>query len=57
MGERSEPELIYGGSGFYGGRWQGDAFQYNTAVWRVNPEAVYNTYVDPIGRQQRAYRQ
>ena len=52
----------YGGSGFYGGRWQGNAFQYNTAVWRVNPEAVHNTYVDqavvnngPIGSNGASY--
>ena len=27
----------YGGVGFYGGRWEGGVFRYNTAVWRVGP--------------------
>ena len=27
----------YGGVGFYGGRWEGGAFRYNTAVMRVGP--------------------
>ena len=27
----------YSGVGFYGGRWEGGAFRYNTAVWRVGP--------------------
>jgi hypothetical protein len=36
----------YYGSGFVGGRWQGGNFHYNTAVWRVNPSVVHNTYVD-----------
>jgi len=27
----------YGGVGFWGGRWEGGAFRYNTAVWRVGP--------------------
>jgi len=35
----------YGGSGFYGGRWQGSRFQYNTAAWHVGG-GIHNTYVD-----------
>jgi hypothetical protein len=35
----------YGGSGFYGGRWEGGAFRYNTAVWRTGA-GFHNTYVD-----------
>jgi YXWGXW repeat-containing protein len=37
----------YYGSGFYGGRWDGRVFHYNTAVWRVNPSLVHDTYADP----------
>ncbi|MDB5086997.1 MAG: repeat-containing protein [Mucilaginibacter sp.] len=36
----------YGGSGFYGGRWEGSAFRYNTAVVNVNTTVVHNTYID-----------
>src|SRR5580693_6320761 len=36
----------YGGSGFYGGRWEGGHFAYNTAVLHVNTTVVHNTYVD-----------
>src|SRR5579863_4149339 len=36
----------YGGVGFYGGRWDGDRFQYNTAVANVNRTVVRNVYVD-----------
>ena len=36
----------YVGSGFYGGRWSGNIFQYNTAVWKVNESVVHNTYYD-----------
>ena len=35
----------YGGRGFWGGRWEGGAFRYNTAVWSVHP-GFHNTYVD-----------
>lgn len=35
----------YGGSGFCGGRWEGGAFRYNTAVWRTG-SGFHNTYVD-----------
>ncbi len=36
----------YYGSGFCGGRWEGNAFRYNTAVCRVNNGVIRNTYVD-----------
>jgi len=36
----------YGGSGYYGGRWDGGHFRYNTAVTRVNTRIVHNTYVN-----------
>jgi hypothetical protein len=36
----------YGGVGFVGGRWEGGAFRYNTAVTNVNVNVVHNTYVD-----------
>ena len=36
----------YWGSGYWGGQWEGSTFRYNTAVTRVNPAAVHNTYVD-----------
>ena len=36
----------YGGAGFYGGRWEGGHFAYNTAVMHVNTTIVHNTYVD-----------
>jgi hypothetical protein len=36
----------YGGVGFIGGRWEGGAFRYNTAVVSVNTAIVHNTYVD-----------
>src|ERR1700759_5507580 len=36
----------YGGVGFYGGRWDGGHFFYNTAVLHVNTTVVRNVYVD-----------
>ena len=36
----------YGGVGFFGGRWEGEHFMYNTAVVRVNTAVVHNVYVD-----------
>ena len=36
----------YGGVGFFGGRWEGGHFAYNTAVMHVNTTIVHNTYVD-----------
>ena len=38
----------YGGFGFYGGRWEGRVFRYNTAVWHVNERYVHNTYREEI---------
>jgi hypothetical protein len=35
----------YGGIGYYGGRWDGSTFYYNTAVTNVNRTIVHNTYV------------
>jgi len=35
----------YGGVGFYGGRWEGGVFRYNTAVWRVGP-GFHGVYED-----------
>lgn len=35
----------YGGHGFYGGRWEGGAFRYNTAACSVG-SGFHNTYVD-----------
>lgn len=36
----------YGGSGFYGGRWEGGHFAYNTAVLHVDRTVIHNTYID-----------
>jgi hypothetical protein len=36
----------YSGVGFFGGRWEGGHFAYNTAVMRVNTTIIHNTYVD-----------
>ncbi len=36
----------YGGQGYYGGRWVGNTFRYNTAVTRVNTSVIHNTYVN-----------
>jgi hypothetical protein len=36
----------YGGVGFFGGRWAGERFLYNTAVVSVNTTVVRNVYVD-----------
>ena len=36
----------YTGNGYWGGRWAGDNFQYNTAVTHVNTNIVHNTYVN-----------
>jgi WXXGXW repeat (2 copies) len=36
----------YGGSGFYGGRWEGGRFAYNTAVMHVDRTVIHNTYID-----------
>lgn len=36
----------YGGYGYYGGRWDGRVFRYNTAITRVNVTNIHNTYID-----------
>jgi hypothetical protein len=36
----------YCGSGFYGGRWEGEHFHYNAAVVNVNRTVVHRTYVE-----------
>jgi hypothetical protein len=36
----------YFGNGYWGGRWNGNVFSYNTAVVRVNRNVVTNTFVD-----------
>jgi hypothetical protein len=36
----------YSGNGYWGGRWDGNVFRYNTAVTRVNTTVIHNTYVD-----------
>jgi hypothetical protein len=36
----------YGGVGFWGGRWEGGHFAYNTAVMHVNTTIIHNTYID-----------
>jgi hypothetical protein len=38
----------YGGVGFFGGRWQGGHFAYNTAVMNVNRGMIHNTYVENV---------
>src|SRR4029450_6364298 len=40
------------GNGYWGGRWSGNTFQYNTAVTRVNTNVVHNTYVNKSGSHQ-----
>ncbi len=38
----------YSGNGYYGGRWRGNQFAYNTAYSRVNQQYVRNTYVNRV---------
>ncbi len=38
----------YFGDGFYGGRWDGGHFYYNTAVWHVNRTVVHNVYENRV---------
>ena len=52
----------YGGSGFYGGRWEENRFNYNTAVVNVNTTVIHNTYIDrtviinnPIANDHRSF--
>jgi hypothetical protein len=48
----------YSGNGYWGGRWEGNAFRYNTAVTRVNTAVVHNTFVDRsvVNKQVNANR-
>jgi WXXGXW repeat (2 copies) len=47
----------YSGNGYWGGRWEGNAFRYNTAVTRVNTNVVHNTYIDrSVNKQVNANR-
>jgi hypothetical protein len=47
----------YTGDGYWGGRWSGNTFQYNTAVTHVNTNVVRNTYVESsVNRQVNANR-
>jgi hypothetical protein len=48
----------YSGNGYWGGRWDGNVFRYNTAVTRVNTTVVRNTYVDRsvVNKQVNATR-
>ena len=38
----------YTGVGFFGGRWVGEHFAYNTAVVNVNRTVVHNTYIENV---------
>ena len=42
----------YTGNGYWGGRWSGNTFQYNTAVTRVNTNVVHNTYINNSENKQ-----
>src|SRR6266481_3867207 len=47
----------YTGNGYWGGRWEGNAFRYNTAVTRVNTNVVHNTYINnSVNNQVNANR-
>jgi hypothetical protein len=47
----------YTGNGYWGGRWNGNTFQYNTAVTRVNTNVVHNTYINnSVNKQVNANR-
>ena len=38
----------YGGVGYMGGRWVGNAFEYNRAVNNVNASVVHHVYDEPV---------
>jgi hypothetical protein len=38
----------YGGVGYMGGRWAGNAFEYNRAVNNVNASVVHHVYHEPV---------
>jgi hypothetical protein len=44
----------YGGVGYTGGRWVGNAFAYNRAVNNVNAALIHNTYNEPVLRNNTA---
>ncbi len=47
----------YTRNGYWGGRWSGNSFQYNTAVTRVNTNIVHNTYINnSVNKQVNANR-
>src|SRR5437773_282270 len=47
----------YTGNGSWGGRWEGNAFRYNTAVTRMNTNVVHNTYINnSVNNQMNANR-
>src|SRR6266567_4808779 len=47
----------YNGNGYWGGRWSGNTFQYNTAVTRVNTNIVHNTYLNnSVNKQENVNR-
>ena len=46
----------YYGSGYAGGRWEGNQFRYNTAVSRVDPKVIHNTFEDRSAVRQGAGR-
>jgi hypothetical protein len=43
----------YPGSGFTGGRWDGNVFMHNSAVSKVDHNVVHNTYVDRTVVQEK----
>ena len=46
----------YGGNGYYGGRWDGGHFSYNTSVSHVNSATVHNTYADKTAIRSNSTR-
>jgi hypothetical protein len=47
----------YTGNGYWGGRWAGNSFQYNTYVSHVNKTVIHNTYVNRnVNKQVNANR-
>ena len=46
----------YGGVGYMGGRWVGNAFEYNRAVNNVNASVVHHVYDEPVVRHPGSSR-
>jgi hypothetical protein len=47
----------YTGNGYWGGRWAGNSFQYNTYVSHVDKSVIHNTYVNRnVNKQVNANR-